>query len=621
MCGIAGFIGEGEALDAERMISAIRYRGPDDTGVETFAGGVFAHARLSFVDLSAAGHQPMLSAHQRALIVFNGEIYNFEALRDKCTGYPFKGRSDTEVILALYERYGEKCFSMLDGMFAIALWDMQTRTLYLARDRMGKKPLYWGIFEGTLLFASEPKAIFEHPIARKHRALDRVALAHYLALDYVPTPLSIYEGLHKVPPASCVVYDGKSTKEVLLWQPPRADVQISKEEALARLDKELKNATERRLIADVPIGVFLSGGLDSSVVAYYAQQSLAHAVHTFSIGFDADDFNEAPYAAQVAKVLGTIHHHRLCTSSEALALTPALYEKLDEPIADASLIPTTLLSQFTREHVKAALGGDGADELFAGYNTFQAEQIRRYLPMSLTPSLIRQAGALLFGVIPARYGHFSIDFITQKFLEGAYEGDLFVRNAYWLGSFSPHEQKALTHDMPDIDPYAIIRVYAHERPDADLHNQNLWMYARSYMMDQVLVKVDRAGMYSSLEVRAPFLDSSLVSFASSLPYEYKIKGLRTKYILKELMRGKLPDTIIDRKKRGFGIPIGRWLRGPLKAWAEDLISESALAHSDVFSPKAVQALWREHQEGVRDHRKKLWNILVFQSWSRKWYTA
>jgi len=614
MCGIAGFVGDGERTDAERMIAMIRYRGPDDVGAETFPGGAFAHARLSIVDLSAAGHQPMRGAQGTAIIAFNGEIYNFEEMRDRCGAYPFKGHSDTEVIVALYERFGEACFAMLDGMFAIALWDTKTKKLYLARDRMGKKPLYWGVFDGTLVFASEPKALFEHSATRTHRALDRTALAHYLALDYVPTPLSIYAGVHKVPPASYIVYDGANAETRRLWEPPQSDVRMSMSDALMRLDTEMQAATKRRLVADVPIGIFLSGGLDSSAVTYYARQVLEAAPHTFSIGFDEGGFNEASYAKHVAKELGTIHHHRLCTDDEVLALIPSIYDKLDEPMADASLIPTALLSQFTREHVTVALGGDGADELFAGYPTFQAEQIMRYLPLSYTPHILRRAAAALVHAIPARHGYLSFDFIAQKFLEGAYERNIFLRHAHWLGTWAPDEQKTLTHDVPAIDPYAMNVAYAKERSLADPRNQNLWMYARSYMMDQVLVKVDRASMYAALEVRAPFLDTAVVSLASTLPYEYKIKGFRTKHLLKELMRGKLPDAIIDRKKHGFGVPMGAWLRGPLRLWAEDLISDSALARSDVFTSKAVRALWSEHQAGVRDHRKKLWNIIVFQLW-------
>jgi asparagine synthase (glutamine-hydrolysing) len=523
--------------------------------------------------------------------------------------------------LALYEQYGEKTFTMIDGMFSIALWDMRTKKLYLLRDRMGKKPLYWGIFDNTLLFASEPKAIFEHPVAQQHRGINREAVVHYLALDYVPTPLSMYEGIHKVPPASYLTYDGKETTTHSLWQPPQRDAVISQEEAIKQLDASLMDATTRRLMADVPIGIFLSGGLDSSVVSYYAKQAMQDAPHTFSIGFDEGEFNEAPYAEQVAKMLGTIHHHRACTSDEALALIPSIYDKLDEPMADASIIPTALLSQFTREHVTVALGGDGADELFAGYGTFQAEQLRRHLPMSLIPKFLRRASFAMANALPTRNGHFNVDFIAQKFLEGAYESDLFLRHAQWVGTFAPDEQKRITHDLPDTDPYAIMRAYATERPNADPLNQNLWMYARSYMMDQVLVKVDRASMYAALEVRAPFLDSSVVSLASSLPYNYKMRGFRTKYLLKELMRGKLPDDIIDRKKHGFGVPIGSWLRGPLKEWAAELLSDEALAQSDIFESKAIQRLWSEHQDGVRDHRKRLWNVLVFQLWYQRWYTG
>ena len=620
MCGIAGFVGRGDKKTLEQMIFAIRHRGPDSTGVWMGDGVGLAHARLAIIDLTPSGSQPMWNEKNSAVIVFNGEIYNFPKLREECItkGYHFRGNSDTEVILALYEIYGISCIERLNGMFAIALYDLTTKTLFLARDRMGKKPLYYGEFDGNMIFGSELKALLGHSSAKKE--IDPNALSEYLALDYVPTPLSIYKGVCKLPPASILTYKEGAISLQTFWLPPREGVDLLNEkDAVRELDKRLQGAVESRLVADVPLGVFLSGGLDSSTVAYYASRATKEPIHTFSIGFNEVTFDESVYAEKVSKHLGTDHHHKMLSGEDSLRVIPKVFELLDEPIADASIIPTYLLSEFTREHVTVALGGDGGDELFAGYQTFQAEKAYKYLsmlPFGLGSALVHGA----VNLVPSSSAYMSNEFKLRKFLEGVDDPDMAKRHMRWIGTFTEEESAKILrpeiHNSITLDPYGFAKEYFDSSLLQDGHNKLLWVYQRTYMMDQVMVKVDRATMYNALEARAPFLDTNVVEFANSLPYSMKLHGVTPKYLLKRAMKGKLPRDIIYRTKKGFGVPVGEWLRGPLKEWGEGLLSEANIEKGGIFSPTYIRSLWTEHQSGKRDHRKKLWNILVFLEWQR-----
>lgn len=618
MCGIAGFIGSGDTKTLERMIFAIRHRGPDSSGVWMGEGAGLAHARLAIIDLSPAGQQPMWNDDNTVVIAFNGEIYNFPELREECVkdGYNFRGHSDTEVILALYKKYGDACIERLNGMFAIALYDTKAKALLLARDRTGKKPLYYGVWGSTLVFGSEPKALFVHAATKKEINPD--AVDAYLALDYVPTPLSVYKDIYKLPPATVLTHkEGVITTQVF-WQSPSDAEGMSEVEAVIELDKRLSKATASRLLSDVPLGVFLSGGIDSSTVAYYAAKATKEPIHTFSIGFDEASFDESDYAKQVAALIKSDHHHKTLTGADSLRVIPKVFEQLDEPMADASIIPTYLLSEFTREHVTVALGGDGGDELFAGYQTFQAEKaynLVSLLPLGIGKKLLRLAAR----VVPTSSGYMSNEFKLRKFLEGMDEPDMAKRHLKWTGTFDEEERKRIMlpnvrAEQKSLDPYVNAIREFNSSPAKDVRNKLLWMYQRSFMMDQVMVKVDRASMYNALETRAPFLDTSVVELANSLPYEYKLSGWSVKHLLKETVRGKLPDNIIDRRKKGFGVPIGAWLRGPLKEWGEELLSEENIKKSGVFAHEYIRELWTEHQSGKRDHRKRLWNILVFLEW-------
>src|SRR3989344_3620011 len=623
MCGITGVVGTGEESDVRRMIRSIRHRGPDDEGVYCAEGVGLGHARLSVIDLTPAVHQPMWNASRSIGIIFNGEIYNFLELKKMLVegGYRPTGTSDTEVILALYEKYGEQCFAHLDGMFAIALYDRSCKKLLLARDRMGEKPLYFGRFDDTLLFASEPKAILLHPKAKKE--INVRALNMYFALDYVPTPLSIWQGVEKLAPGTFLVYEAGKIRKERFWNPDFSEITIGENEAREELDLRLKHAVSSRLVSDVPLGIFLSGGLDSSTIAYYAalaKRTEGKKIHTFSIGFAERSFDESRYAEEVAKHLDTIHHHKMLSGEDSLEVIPEIFSLLDEPMADASIIPTRLLSQFTKEHVTVALGGDGGDELFAGYPTFQAEHMMGFY--NVIPQILRKGIiAPLIAHLPSTTRNFSMEFKLRKFLEGADDTNMVRRHMRWLGTFNECErQKLFTEDLwRSIEKENVYKEAERAAAEANAHderNKLLFAYQRSYMMDQVLVKVDRAGMQRSLETRAPFLDYQLVEFANRLPYKYKFRGMTTKYLLKKLMEGKLPNNIIRRQKKGFGVQVGEWLRGPLREWAEGLLSDDAPQKDGYIDLRYPRKLFSEHCSGRRDHRKKLWNILVFLEWQK-----
>ena len=617
MCGIAGFLGRGDDATLASMCDALSRRGPDDRGLYTGGGIGLSQRRLAVIDLSPGGHQPMESVSGKTVVTFNGEIYNYKQIRDELKGvYEFRTESDTEVILALYEQLGVAGFSKLDGMFAIALYDTVSETLYLVRDRFGKKPLYWGIFDGTILFGSELKALMRHPSFKKE--IDPTSLELYLAYEYVPTPRSIFKGVRKMEPASFLTFKAGAEPVVRsYWTPPVAASLDPYEVALERTDTLLNAAVAKRLVSDVPLGVFLSGGIDSSTVAYYAKQH--GEVRTFSIGFDDPDFDESSFARDVASVLGTIHSEERFSSKTCVDIVPEVFAYVDEPMADASILPTYLLSGFTRKHVTVALGGDGGDELFAGYPTFQAEALvgaYRAIPDAVRSRVVEP----LIRALPSSDTNMSFDFKLKRFIEGAGYPD-HERHQRWLGAFTDDaERSSLLRQPTTVHPYDAQKGYFEGVTDRGAYlNRLLWSYARTYMMDEVLVKVDRASMAHGLEARTPFLDTALSEYVLTLPYEYKYKRFTGKRLLKSVMRGKLPTAIIDRPKKGFGIPLARWLRTDMNALMHTLLSEDALTKSGLFQPDRIRVLMEEHESGAADHRKKLWTLMVFQMWFQKWY--
>ncbi|MGA2748493.1 MAG: asparagine synthase (glutamine-hydrolyzing) [Verrucomicrobiota bacterium] len=623
MCGITGIIDWASSVDGQalrHMTDTLRLRGPDDEQYyfnEPKPGGAsvgLGFRRLSVIDL-VGGRQPMSNEDGTLWIVCNGEIYNHKELRREleARGHRFRTHSDIEVLLHLYEEHGPQCVSKANGMFALALWDSGAQTLFLARDRPGKKPLYYRDTPAQFLFGSEVKAVLAHPSCP--RELDGRNLSRYLAFEYVPSPHCIFKGIHKLPGGHWLTWKGGVTQIHQYWDVTfkSGGVERSEEELAEELRERLKEAVRLRLVSDVPLGVFLSGGIDSSsVAALMAQLCPPGQVKTFSIGFEDKSFDESAHARGVARYLGTDHHEQILQSRALVEMLPEVAGWLDEPLGDASLIPTYLLSGFTRRHVTVALGGDGGDELFAGYPTFAAHRLAQFykMPAFLHERVVRPLAELL----PVSRDNFSFDFKVKRFLRGALERPE-IRDHVWIGSFTPEEQRELLNGgTGEIAGYGDIIEAADRCGSTNVLERLSYLYFKFYLQDCVLAKVDRATMACSLEARAPFLDWEFVDFANSIPFDLKLRGLTTKHILKKAMRGLLPPEILYRGKKGFGMPVGKWLRGDLHPLAQELFSEQRLRRQGVFNPRTVTRLLEEHVLGRKDHRKKLWTLLIFQLW-------
>ncbi len=614
----------------EEMTQRLARRGPDALGLwlDESGGCGLGHRRLSIIDL-AGGQQPL--GDGQVMAVVNGEIYNHLELRAALegAGHRFSTRSDSEVVVHGYREWGEGLLARLEGMFAFALWDAEERRLLLARDRMGKKPLYFTRIGEDFLFASEAKALFAHP--EVSREVDPRALAQYLVYESVPEGLGLTRGLEKVLPGQYLVVepDTGSVRAETYWQlrfrgsPAAARIAGLGPTALVELLRErVLRAVEARLMSDVPLGVLLSGGVDSSMVAAaMARLVPSGQVRTFSVAFSDPSFDESQHARRVARHLGTEHHEERLSPQTMLDLLPDVAQFLCEPIGDASVLPTYLLSRFTRREVKVALGGDGGDELFLGYPTFPADRVARVLDRVLPLSAQRQLGRLALSAarhLPVSTQNFSFDFKVKSFARGlGYSPD--ERHQAWLGSFLPSEVEQLL--SPEIraeafaeHPYApISRLHGASDARGPLDRATL-QYARLYLAADVLVKVDRASMAAGLEVRAPLLDREVVELAAALPAKWKLRGFTTKYLLKEAARPWLPPGIVDRPKKGFGVPIGSWLRGPLSGLAQDLLNEDRLRRGGLFVPERVTRMLRAHLDGTADHRKPLWTVLAFELW-------
>jgi len=620
MCGIAGFIGEGDSQTLLGMIETLAHRGPDDRGVWHTSGVGMAHARLAIVDLSPGGHQPMHSKDASVSIVFNGEIYNYKELRQELEtrGRVFRTQSDTEVIVQMYEEFGEASFAQLKGMYAFGLYDTTRESLFLVRDRMGEKPLYWSHVGKTLVFASEPKALFVHPLVTP--AVDMAGVISYLTYDASLTPVSIFSGVQKLEPATYAVYTKGVVVKKTYWHPPtEQDAGAVFANTLNNLNEAFARSVSSQMVADVPVGVFLSGGLDSSLIAYYAQQASAQPVHTFSLGFTERSYDESSYAHKVAKHLGTVHHERIVTAQQVQSALRVLVDKLDEPIADPALLPNYLLAQFAREHVTVALGGDGGDELFLGYPTFKAEQWLGWYKK--LPAFVRgYVVEPLVRALPVSHRYFSFDFKAKQFLRGAGVPAPYTHQA-WLESFSEAERRELLTpryraSLPQ-NPYARIDEYLAEMPSAEAHMQASYFYLRTYMQDDILAKVDRTSMQVALEVRAPFLDKEVVELALQMPRDFKYRG-SGKYILRKLMEDRLPKDVVWRGKHGFGLPVGQWFREEWRPLLEETLSPERVTKVGICQPDVVARLVQQHVVGTHNHRKKLWSLLVLHLWYHRW---
>ena len=639
MCGLAGFIQRGGfpsaqgELIASKMADAIAHRGPDDAGVwiDRHAGVALASRRLAVIDLSAAGHQPMCSHSGRYVIAFNGEIYNHQELRHRLngrTGSPVRwvGNSDTESLLAAIEQLGlETALRSTVGMFAFALWDRQERELWLARDRIGEKPLYYGWQNGVLMFASELKSLVRHPAF--DGTVDREALALYLRHNYIPGPWSIYQGIRKLAPGTFVKMEfGKESFQVGAEPQPEAYwslhevIQAGRAhpfegdagEAVEALHEVLRQAVASQLEADVPLGAFLSGGIDSSTIVALMQTCSPRPVRTFTIGFDEPAYNEAQHAKAVANHLGTDHTEMYVSPQDALDVIPRLPRLYDEPFSDSSQIPTSMVSAMTRQHVTVALSGDGGDELFGGYTRyFRTRALWKYL--GPVPNWIRRVYQGLVAAVPPGLGKIRSVDRARKLSD--------------ILDFREPEQlycRLLSHWK---EPAAIVRHSS--EPQSSMSNYRAWpsapdMESRmmgidtlTYLPDDILVKVDRAAMGVSLETRAPFLDHRVVEFAWRLPVSVKIRRNESKWGLRKILYRYVPATLVERPKMGFGVPIESWLRGPLKDWAESLLDECRLRNEGYFRPALIRRRWTEHLDGTRRWDACIWDILMFQAWLAK----
>ncbi len=629
MCGIVGNVlaradRTPDAAVLKRMNDRITHRGPDDEGVFVQGPAGLAMRRLKIIDL-ATGHQPMTGEDGRVWIVFNGEIYNYRELREAhaARGHVFTTRSDTEVIVHGYEERGVASVGDLEGMFAVAIWDAPARTLLLARDRLGIKPLYYAVLPDQIVFASELKALLEHPAIE--RTLDLTALSRYLAHEYVPAPHSILRAVRKLPAGHWLTYTDGRVKLEPYWDVHfQRGAGIDEAEAVEALRAALDRSVKQHLVSDVPLGVFLSGGIDSSAVAAFAARHFPGRLKTFSIGFEDPSFDETAHARRVARVLDTDHQEEILDPRAALDLVARLPELLDEPLGDASFLPTYLLSRFTRRSATVALSGDGGDELFAGYPTYPAHRLAG--PLELIPPLLRRR--LLRPVVerlPVSLDNLSFDFKLKRFVAGLDFAPV-DRHAAWLGSFTPAEQRELfTADalarMEAPPSYAAFHEMLSHAPSASGLERMLYLDLKGYLGEGVLTKVDRASMACSLEVRVPLLDHRVVELATSLPMHLKLRRVTTKYVLKRALAGVLPRDILERPKKGFGIPLGRWFRGELAPMLRDVCAPDVIRRAGLFRPEAVGRLLAEHAEGRHDHRKKLYTLLAFQLWASRYHPA
>jgi asparagine synthase (glutamine-hydrolysing) len=628
MCGICGIIISDvkKPVDkslVEEMCKTIIHRGPDDQGIYVKGNVGLGSRRLSIIDLES-GKQPIHNEDESVWIVFNGEIYNYPDLMQllERRGHRFYTHSDTEAIVHAYEEFGEEFLQHLNGMFAFALWDSRRQRLLLARDRTGIKPLYYAWYNNSLLFGSELKVILAYP--GFPRSVDVVALDEYLSFEYVPTPRTIFQNISKLPPGHTLSFENGQTLLTQYW-----DMHLERSEGGARkdtltsqheLEKTLRESVCKEMISDVPIGVLLSGGIDSSAVAAFMVEAAPGNVKSFSIAFEDTSYDESHYARLVAKHLGTDHSELTLTPKIMLDLIPGLADFMDEPMGDSSFVPTFLLSQFTRQYVKVALGGDGGDELFGGYSTLQSHRLVQYYERFL-PGFIRWKVVPWFvDRLPVSFDNISFDFKARRFISGRGVPDI-IRHHIWLGSFNQNEKKQLLQPwlhLREKDTYEVVHSYFDTCKAKELINQVLYCDMKLYLEGDILPKVDRASMANSLEVRVPFLNPTLVEFASSLTHDLKLHGLTTKYLLKQALKNRLPAAILRRGKKGFNMPVAKWLTGPLRPLAEEMLSESRLKKQGFFEPAYVRTLLDEHQAGRSDNRKLLWTLLVFQLWYQRW---
>ncbi len=646
MCGIVGFWKfKSEDKDSledsiKQMTDKLTHRGPDDTGfyLDENQGIALGHRRLSILDLSLRGHQPMECPFGRYIIVYNGEVYNFNEIRKDIEkeGVKFKGNSDTEVILAAISKWGlERALSVFNGMFTFCIWDKKERRLYLVRDRIGIKPLYFGVQKGILFFASELKALCANQLFLPE--IDRNALALFFRHNYIPAPYSIYQNIQKLKPGHYAVVDKNLNVSIrCFWDIRRITEQgiehpldLSEKESIDEAEKLLFDSVSKRMVADVPLGAFLSGGVDSSTVVALMQAQSSIPVKTFTIGSYEESFNEAGFAKMVAKHLGTDHTELYIKSEEAAEVIPRLADIYDEPFSDSSQIPTFLVSQLTRKFVTISLSGDGGDETFGGYNRyFWAGSIWnkiKYLPAFLRSEL----AILLKSVSPVgwdkMFGKF--EFLLPNIFKQRLLGDKLHKLADILTSFSnddlylglvSHWRRPEDLILNSQEPKTILRDETVKKKIPNFVDRMMFFDLTTYLPDDILTKLDRASMSVSLEARVPILDHRIVEFSRRLPSSLKIGKKENRWLLRQVLYKYVPKELIERPKMGFGIPLDAWLRGPLRDWAEDLLDEKKIKRDGFLNPEPIKKLWREHLSGRRNWQYLLWDVLMFQDWKQRW---
>lgn len=624
MCGLTGFMqsdwaGSAQQLEdtVKSMSGALVHRGPDDSGcwLDVERGLALGHRRLAVIDLSEHGHQPMLSASQRYVLAYNGEIYNHLQLREQLGAVPWRGGSDTETLLAAIERWGvEGAVQRSSGMFALALWDRQTRRLVLARDRLGEKPLYYGWFRGTFLFASELHALRAYP--GFDAPVDPVALAGLLRQGVVPSPLSIHVGIRKLPPGTLVhlphgAQPGTMPEPVPYWSFHQQAVaglsqpfEGSDDDATDVLEARLGGAVQAQMIADVPVGAFLSGGIDSSVVVALMQRAARQPVKTFTIGFDAPEYDESVHARAVARHLGTDHTELRLSDTDVRDALPVVVETFDEPFGDSSAIPAFLVARLARTRVTVSLSGDGGDELFCGYTRY-AKAARHWRRLSAWPLPLRQAAALLLSVGPARAR-------DAAALFAAAGADTFYREMISQWRSPQRVVRGLSGEWRAAPLAETLR--------ANMLNAAMCIDSSTYLPDDILTKVDRSAMRNSLETRVPMLDHELVQWVWTLPQTMKVRDGQSKWLLRRVLERHVPRALFERPKVGFAVPLDEWLRTGLRPWAEELLSEERLRREGHFDPAPIRRAWQAHVEGRAQLRDVLWPVLMFQAWQQRLYT-
>jgi asparagine synthase (glutamine-hydrolysing) len=640
MCGITGFFNyfsqDSEHI-LDRMTATLVTRGPDSQGIwlDPQAGIGFGHRRLAIIDLSPEGHQPMTSASGRYVITFNGEIYNYQQIKADLTsiGHKFRGGSDTEVMLAAFETWGiADAVTKFVGMFAFGLWDKQERVLYLGRDRLGEKPLYYGWLGDAFVFASELKAFKQHPDWKGE--IDRNALALSMRHNCIPSPYSIYQDINKLPPGTILTLDNPKSKPTPIpyWSAKTVaefgaahPLNCPDNEAIDRLDSLLQAAVKSQMVSDVPLGAFLSGGIDSSTIVALMQAQSSQPVKTFTIGFDETEYNEAVHAKEIANHLGTEHTELYVTAAQALDVIPNLPQLYDEPFADSSQIPTFLVSQLARQHVTVSLSGDAGDELFGGYNRYLwAPNIWQKFG-KIPPAIRQMAAKLITSQSPATWNQqfANLGSVLPKKLTVAAPGEKLHKLAQVLGvpdresmyvGLTSHWQETTSLVLGSVESETLINNRQSWAKVPEFAEQMMYLDMMTYLPDDILVKVDRASMGVSLESRVPFLDHRVVEFAWQLPLAMKIRDGQSKWILRQVLDKYVPQSLIERPKMGFGVPIDRWLRTSLKDWAENLLDENRLRQAGFFDPKPIRKKWAEHLSGKFNWQHHLWDILMFQAW-------